>query len=687
MDKNKVSKEKNQQYISVLPKFSEIDFSEVEKVIDDLLSDCREEIKKLEDENTEGTWNSLAKPLQNIEERIEKAWAPISHLNAVNDNPELRTAVDACLPKISAFYNDLSQNQFLYKGYKVIRDSDDFDGLTPPQKKVIQNAIKDFRLAGAELEESDRSRMRDIVKQLAQLSNSFEKNVLDVTDEWYMDITDAEKLAGLPPTLVELARQTASNAGEVGWRFTLQMPSYLPFMTFSELRNLREIMYRAYVTRASDMGRDSQLYDNGPLMVEILRLRAEMASLLGFNSYAEYALENRMASSSKEVKEFLIELVDLSKESAKDELSELRKFANLKFNHNDIQAWDTMFYSEKLKQSLFNFSDEDVRPYFPFPRVLQGLFKIVKKLFGLSFREVEYDYKWHPDVCFFEMFDESNVLRGSFFLDLFSRPRKRGGAWMSECVNRKVTNNNKVQIPVAFITCNFPPQIEGRPSLLNHDEVITLFHEFGHGLHHMLTLVDEPSVAGINGVPWDAVELPSQFLENWCWEAESLSEVSGHHESGESIPSDLLEQIKGARNFNGGMQMLRQLEFSMFDMALHSDAVINNESDIQQILDETRHMVSINKPPIWNRFQNAFSHIFAGGYAAGYYSYKWAEVLSSDAFSRFEEEGLFENSVGRQFCELILETGGVGEPLEKFQLFRGRAPSVKALLRHSGLVE
>ncbi len=668
-----------------LPRFCDIEAAVVEPALDAVLLRNRAQIQVLESGAKEACWDSFAQPLQEMEEELERVWAPVSHLNAVRDSKALRAAVDACLPKLSAFHSEVGQNRALYRGYQQIASARAFASLSPAQRRVVHNALRDFRLAGAELEGASRERFREIVTELTTLSNRFEQNLLDATDHWYLDLDDAADLAGLPDSAVELARETAQAAGLPGWRFSLQAPSYLPFMMFADHRPLREKMYEAYVTRASDVGPDGGSFDNATLMVQILALRTEMAQLLGFASYAEYALEDRMARSTQEVSDFLDRLSACAYAAAQHELEELHVFGASVHGEDNLQAWDIPYYSEKLKQSRFAFTDEQVRPYFPLPKVLQGLFGVTEKLFRVRIREAECKELWHDDVQFFELLDANGSVRGCFFLDLYARVHKRGGAWMADCMGRRRRADGTVQAPVAFLTCNFSPPVGNKPSLLAHDDVVTLFHEFGHGLHHLLTQVDEPAVAGINGVPWDAVELPSQFLENWCWEPEALLEISGHYQSGAALPTDLLERLRGARNFQSALQMLRQVEFAVFDMALHGPGSVPTARAIQQQLDEVRQRIAVIQPPAWNRFQNSFSHIFAGGYAAGYYSYKWAEVLSADAFSRFEEAGIFDPHSGRDFLHLVLESGGVDDPLDNFTAFLGRAPSVDALLRHAGL--
>ncbi len=671
--------------LSGLPRFAAIEASQIESAVDETLARSRAQIKVLEERTQGATWESLASELQDIEEHLERVWSPVSHLNAVKDSEAFRAAVDACLPKLSAFHTEVGQNLKLYSGYKQIAADDGFASLSAARQKIIKNAVRDFRLSGAELEGDARKRFGEIASELSSLTNKFDQNLLDATDGWFLDVNAEADLQGLPQSAMDLARAAAKDAGLEGWRFSLQAPSYVPFMMFCENRALREKMYEAYVTRASELGPNAGKFDNGPLMVKILALRAEMAALLGYPNYAGYALEDRMATSADEVNGFLEKLADHAKQAAQQELDDLRAFATDAYGESDLKAWDIAFYSEKLKQSLYAFSDEEIRPYFPLPKVLEGLFYVTQKLFGVRVQKAKADSLWHDDVQFFELLNEDGSVRGSFYLDLFARAHKRGGAWMADCIGRRRLENGEVQNPAAFLTCNFIPPVGDKPSLLTHDDVVTLFHEFGHGLHHLLTQVDEPSVAGISGVPWDAVELPSQFMENWCWETEALNQISGHFESGEPLPVDLLERMRGARNFQSAMQMLRQIEFSVFDMAVHERGAVETPQDIQNVLDDVRDKVAVLKAPAFNRFQNSFSHIFAGGYAAGYYSYKWAEVLSADAFGRFEEDGIFDEKSGRAFLSEVLETGGVNEPLANFVAFRGREPSIDALLRHSGL--
>ena len=507
---------------SGLPRFAAIDASQIESAVDETLAKSRAQIKVLEERADGATWESLASELQDIEEHLERVWSPVSHLNAVKDSEAFRAAVDACLPKLSAFHTEVGQNLKLYSGYKQIAADDGFAGLSAARQKIIKNAVRDFRLSGAELEGDARKRFGEIASELSSLTNKFDQNLLDATDGWFLDVKAEADLQGLPQSAMDLARAAAKEAGLEGWRFSLQAPSYVPFMMFCENRALREKMYEAYVTRASELGPNAGKFDNGPLMVKILALRAEMAALLGYPNYAQYALEDRMATSAGEVSEFLSRLAEHARQAAQQELDDLRAFAKSAHAEDELKAWDIAFYSEKLKQSLYAFSDEEIRPYFPLPKVLDGLFHVTEKLFGVKVQKAKAESLWHDDVQFFELLNDDGSVRGCFYLDLFARAHKRGGAWMADCIGRRRLKNGDIQNPAAFLTCNFIPPVGDKPSLLTHDDVVTLFHEFGHGLHHLLTKVDEPSVAGISGVPWDAVELPSQFMENWCWETEEI---------------------------------------------------------------------------------------------------------------------------------------------------------------------
>ncbi len=668
-----------------LPRFGAIRPQHVGPALDELLVLNQAVIDQLENTVTDDAdWESFAQPLEELEDRLGKMWAPVSHLNAVADTEDLREAYQNSLEKLTTYRAELGQNKTIFQGYRNIQEHADFSSLDAAKRKVILNAVRDFRLSGVELEGKERARFKDIITDLASLSNKFEHNVMDATDGWTLVLDVPADLAGLPETVIRLARKTAESAGSGGWQFTLQAPSYIPFMRYSERSDLRRQMYEAFITRASDRGPQADRWDNTAVMTQIIGLRQEMAALLGYSNYAEYALVDRMASSVAEVEGFLIDLISRAQPHAQRELQALKDFAGRSAVDNVVAPWDIAYHSEKLRQATYHFDQEELRPYFPLPKVLSGLFEIVNRLFGITVTEAVTDV-WHPDVKFYEIQDEGGVIRGHFYLDLYAREHKRGGAWMAECVGRYRRQDDVVQTPVAFLTCNFTQPLADKPALLTHDDVVTLFHEFGHGLHHLLSLVEEPSVTGISGVPWDAVELPSQFLENWCWERGALDLVSSHVDTGESLPDTLLQKLRGARNFQSGMQMVRQLEFALFDFRLHASTAPISADAIQRLLDDVRQQVAVVIPPPFDRFPHAFSHIFAGGYAAGYYSYLWSEVLSADAYNRFEQEGVFNATTGRAFLQHILETGGVEEPLEVFRAFRGREPSIDAFLRHWGL--
>ncbi len=670
--------------LSGLPKFDAILPQHVEPAVDSVLSRNREKINHLIETVADPGWANFMAPLEALDDELERVWSPVSHINGVRDSDDLREAYQACLPKLSDYSSELGQDKRLFEKVLSIKQSKEFDQLTVAQRKVIDNALRDFRLSGIDLSEEKQERYREISSELSRLGNLFSQNVMDATDAWHINVTDKSEISGIPENALELAEQTAKSADSEGWRFTLQGPSYIAVMTYADDAALRETMYRAYVSRASDIGPGEGKWDNSQVMCDILSLRQEEAVLLGFADYAELSVETKMAESPEQVRTFLKELAEKSKPIALKEVQELADFAKENLGLSSLNPWDYAYVSEKLQQHRYAFSQEALRPYFPLPKVLEGMFTIVRRLFGMQVEEIDAPSVWHEDVQFFRITDETGAVRGYFYIDLYARKQKRGGAWMADCVGRRRTQDG-MQLPVAFLTCNFSAPVDGKPSLLTHDEMMTLFHEFGHGLHHMLTKVETAGVSGINGVPWDAVELPSQFLENWCWESEALDLVSGHVDTGEALPSDLLEKMKKARNFQSAMQMCRQLEFSLFDMRIHGDFAAQSGTDIQRVLDQVREEVAVVPAPEFNRFQHGFGHIFAGGYAAGYYSYKWAEVLSADAYSLFEENGVFHQDTGRKFLHLILEKGGSEEPMTLFEAFRGRKPNVDALLRHSGL--
>jgi oligopeptidase A len=668
---------------SRLPAFGRIRPEHVEPAIDALIAGNRAVVARLLAQRAP-SWSTLIEPLEEREDLLDRAWSPVAHLHAVADNEALRSAYGACLPKLADWETEIGQNADLFRAYQVIAGGPEFHALSQAQRKVIDNAVLDFRLSGVGLEAAGRERFRKIQQSLSLLQTRFEENVLDATEGWTRHVTDAALLAGLPESARMLAAETARRRGLEGWLFTLEFPSYLPVLQYADDVDLRREMYEAYVTRASDRGPGAGRWNNGEVMTRILALRRELAGLLGYPSYAHLSLEKRMARSPDEVMDFLRDLVRRSRPMAQTELAELRNFCRERYGVQRLEAWDIAYYSEKLRQSLYDFSEEDLRPYFPAPRVVAGLFDVVHRLYGIRIAERTGVETWHPDVRFFDIEDDTGRPRGSFYLDLYARPGKRGGAWMDDCVVRRRTGTS-MQLPVAYLVCNFTPPVGGDPALLTHDEVMTLFHEFGHGLHHMLTLVDHAPVSGINGVPWDAVELPSQFMENWCWNRATIDLIAGHHRSDAPLPDDLFGKLVRARNFQSGLQMVRQLEFALFDFRLHLENRGRDGADVQSLLDEVRRETSVIGVPEWNRFQHSFSHIFAGGYAAGYYSYKWAEVLSADAFSKFEENGIFDADTGRQFLHAILEQGGARDPMELFVEFRGRKPSIEPLLRHCGI--
>lgn len=669
---------------TLLPVFSQIKPEHVEPAIDELLAEARATVNKCLEANQNYTWDNLIEPLENADDKLNKAWSPVSHMNSVINSDPLRSAYNACLPKLSAYSTEMGQNEHLYKAYCYIAESPEYPKLTVAQQKIISNALRDFKLSGIALDAEKKQRFKEINQELSKLASNYEENLLDATNAWNKLLTDENDLAGLPPSALAQAKQTAESQSQNGWMITLQFPSYQAVMTYADNRELRREHYQAFSTRASDQGPHAGKWDNTEIMERILALRYEKASLLGYKNYAELSLATKMAEKPVDVIRFLEDLAERSLPQARKDLHDLRAFAEEHHGIKDLQSWDIGYYSEKMRQHFYQLSQEAVKAYFPVTRVLPGLFDIVEKLYGLSITEMDSFDKWHPDVRFFAIYGQDKQLRGQFYLDLYARPKKRGGAWMDDCVSRK-KHNNTIQTPVAYLTCNFTPPTGSDPALLTHDEVTTLFHEFGHGLHHMLTQIDYLGVSGINGVEWDAVELPSQFMENWCWEKESLQLVSGHYQTGETLPDSLFEKMLAAKNFQAGMMMVRQLEFSLFDFRIHQDYDPAVGGRIYETLEKVRSQVAVVQPPKFNRFAHSFSHIFAGGYAAGYYSYKWAEVLSSDAFSLFEEKGIFNQEAGKAFLSNILEKGGSQDAMELFVNFRGRKPTIDALLRHNGI--
>ncbi|SFX23160.1 oligopeptidase A [Marinospirillum alkaliphilum] len=664
-----------------LPPFDRISPDQVEPALDQLLAANRAAVEKVL-QQTDHNWQQLIVPLDEAGDRLSRSWSPVSHLNGVKNNAELRSAYEQCLPKLSEFSTWFSQHPSLFEAYRELAEKAG-ESLNTAQQKMLDNTLRDFRLSGVDLPEARKQRFADIQKRLSELTNRFSNNVLDASQGWSKHITDAAELVGLPPSALDSAAAAAAAKNLQGWLFTLDFPSFQPVMTYADNRALRQEVYTAFVTRASDQGPQAGQWDNAPLMEEILALREEKAALLGFASYAHLSVERKMARSPEEVIQFLEDLAARAHPQAQQEFAELQAFA-AEQGVDHLQPWDVGYYSEKLRQARYAISQEELRPWFPAPRVIEGLFQVAGRLFDLSFEMDASVPTWHPDARYYRVVRNGQPLAG-FYLDLYAREGKRGGAWMDVCRNRRRTADDQLQLPVAYLTCNFTAPVGGKPSLLTHTEVTTLFHEFGHGLHHMLTQVDVADVAGINGVAWDAVELPSQFMENFCWEREGLDLITGHIDTGEPLPQNLFEKMLAAKNFQSAMQLVRQLEFSLFDFRLHLQLKKPDAAAIQGLLDQVRQQVSVVPTAAFNRFQNSFSHIFAGGYAAGYYSYKWAEVLSADAFSAFEEEGIFNPETGRRFCREILEKGGSQDAMELFINFRGREPQVDALLRHSGI--
>lgn len=668
-----------------LPPFASIKPEHIVPAVTQAIADCDAVIVNVLAHDDAVTWANLVAPLEESDDRLGRVWSPIGHLNAVMSSDELREAHDACLPLLSEYQTKVGQNQALFLAYQSLHDSREFATLSTAQQKVITNALRDFRLSGIDLVDNDQQRYGEITKRLSQLTSTFSNNVMDATLGWQKEITDEALLIGLPESAKAAAKAEAESKSLTGYLFTLDFPSYLPVMMYSENRALRREVYEAFCTRASDVGPNAGKWDNSAIMDEIIALRHELAELLGFAHFAEKSLATKMAETPAQVIEFLTDLADKSVSQAEVELAEIQAFAKDNFMAQALESWDLTFYAEKLKQAKYSISDEELRPYFPEDRVVKGMFEVVKRLFGLNIIEELGVESWHQDVRFFEIFDDEGELRGRFYLDLYAREYKRGGAWMNDCLTHRIKADGELQKPVAYLICNFNKPVGDKPALFTHNEVTTLFHEFGHGLHHMLTKVIPAAVSGINGVPWDAVELPSQFMENWCWQEEALAFISGHHETDEPLPKAMLDKLLAAKNFNSAMGMLRQIELGLFDYRMHMEYNPAQGSNIQSILDSVRETVSVLPTPAFNRFQHSFSHIFAGGYAAGYYSYKWAEVLSADAFSRFEEEGIFNAETGRDFMTCILERGGSDTPMSLFVQFRGRKPSTYALLNHSGI--
>lgn len=667
-----------------LPNFSAIDPATVEETITAILEQNRHAVEAIVATvaNEGATLENFLLPYEELNDHLSKVWSPIGHLNSVMNNDALRAAYNACLPKLSQYGTELGQHKGLYNAYQALRDAPEFATYSTAQKKVIENALRDFHLSGIDLPLEQQQRYGEISQRLSALTSKFSENVLDCGNAFGHHCTDVDELKGLPDSQLQAAALAAQEKQLEGYWLTLDIPVYIAVVTYCENRELRKKFYQAYSTKASDQGPFAGQWDNTELMNEILALRHELAQLLGFDNYAERSIATKMTETTHQVLSFLDDLATKALPAAKQEFNELKQFAADELGLTDLQAWDVTYCSEKLKHARYEISQEALRPWFPLEKVLDGLFTIANRLFEVSFKLDDSVDLYHPDVRFYRVYKGAEEIAG-FYFDLYARANKRGGAWMDECRVRRRTAQGNLQKPVAYLTCNFNSPVGGTPALLTHNEVTTLFHEFGHGIHHMLTQVEEGSVSGINGVAWDAVELPSQFLENWCWEKEAIPLMSGHYETGEPLPNDMLEKMLAAKNFQSAIMMVRQLEFSIFDFRIHLE--YEDGLNIHEKLLDVRRQVAVIMPPEFNRFECSFTHIFAGGYAAGYYSYKWAEVLSADAFSRFEEEGIFNPETGRLFRQHILEKGGSEEPMELFKKFRGREPKVDALLRHCGL--
>jgi len=670
---------------SSLPRYSEIKPEHVTPAIDELLAQCRAVANQAADAATLATWTAFVEPMDDANERLSRAWGQVSHLHSVLDSPELRDVYNENLPKITQYYAELGQNLALFHKYKTLAASAEFESLSPARKKIVDNELRDFKLGGADLPEDQKPRFMAIQEELSKLAAKFEENLLDATNAWSKLIEDESELRGLPDDARAMFKEMAEAEGKPGWKLNLQAPSFLPIMQYCENRALREEMYRAYTTRASEFG--AAELDNTALIARILELRADAAHMLGFDAYAQVSLAAKMAETPAEVLDFLNALAQRARPYAEKDMAELREFAAKELALPDLQAWDISLASEKLREARYAYSDQEVKQFLQEPKVLAGLFRVIATLYGLDIRP-DTAPVWHEDVKFYALHDAHGQLVGQFYLDMYARDTKRGGAWMDDAITRRRTEAG-IQTPVAYLNCNFTRPVGGKPALLTHDDVITLFHEFGHGLHHLLTKVEDLGVSGISGVEWDAVELPSQFMENFCWEWDVLKHMTGHVDTGEPLPKALFDKMLAAKNFQAGMQTVRQIEFSLFDMHLHFD--LKPGQTALELLREIRQRVAVVKLPEYNRFPNNFSHIFAGGYAAGYYSYKWAEVLSADAYSLFEDEadkgswGVLNPEVGHRFWSEILAQGGARPAIESFKAFRGREPTIDALLRHNGM--
>ncbi|MGE4597435.1 MAG: M3 family metallopeptidase [Methylophilaceae bacterium] len=660
-----------------LPCFEQINTTHISPAINKIIHENKKIIKEIELDNEEPNWSNFVSRLEKCDEKLSRVWSQIVHLNSVMNNNKLRNTYNKNLTKITTYYSELGQNESIYQKFKQLNNK--IDQFNKIQQKIIKDEILGFKLGGVGLPKIKKREYKEIKNELSKLSSKFEEDLLDSINQYNLLISDNEKIKGIPEDILNNAKNKARAAKKQGWLFTLDFPSYVPVQQYADDRQLRKDLYHAYSVKASELG--DLKFDNTKVIQQIIKLKANLAHLLGYKNYAEMALQTRMANTSAEVITFLLDLANKSKSFAKKDMDDLKKIGKT-FGINNVEAWDIAYLSEKLKNHKFNFSENDIKQYFPDNKILEGLFKVAKKIYGLKFQQIKAEI-WHADVRFFEIKDQFNKTIGQFYLDLYARKNKRSGAWMDEAIS-KYNFDNDSALPVAFLTCNFTPPLKGQPSLLKHDEVITLFHEFGHGLHHLLTEINEYTVSGIKGVEWDAVELPSQFMENFCWEWSVIKDMSEHIETKKSMPKSLFTKLLKSKNFQSGMQTLRQIEFSLFDIKLHSEFDARNDN-FMNLLERVRDDIAVIRPPKWNRFPHSFSHIFAGGYAAGYYSYKWAEVLSADAYSKFEEIGVLSKEAGDQFRKEILSKGGSRPALESFIAFRGREPSINPLLKHLGL--
>jgi oligopeptidase A len=669
----------------VLPPFEQIQADNVVPGIELVLKENRNQIEKLSKlENP--NWKNLMYELEGVDIRLSKAWSPIGHLNAVKNTPEIREAHAKAEEMLVEYSTWVGQNKDLYHAILKVKNNDEYVSLNTAQQQAVDHAVRDFKLAGVGLEGDSAKKFAALTKELSKLTTQFQNNVMDCTDSWFYDVTDKSMLAGVPEAVIQAAQDKAKAAKVEGYRLGIDFPTYYAISKYADNQEIRKTLHKAYFTKASTLGPHDKKYDNSEVMKNIVRIRSELASILDFTSYAEYSLATKMAKDTDEVFEFLYSLAEKAKPFAQKDYEALRTFVKEKYNIDKVNPWDVSYYSEKQKQALFDISEEELRPYFPIDKVLSGMFEITNRLYGMTVKPHAGVETWHEDVTFYDIYDSSGELRGQFYLDPFARPNKRGGAWMDEALTRSKKTDGSIQTPVAFLVCNFQPASTGKPALLNHTEVLTLFHEFGHGLHHMMTQIETRDVSGINGVPWDAVELPSQFFENWCWQDDALQLISGHYETGEPLPAQQLEKLKQAKNYQSGMFILRQLEFAIYDLRIHKEFDKNKDDQLKNILDETRDQISVIPVAEYSRFENSFTHVFSGGYAAGYYSYLWAELLSADAFSLFEEQGIFNANTGKSFLNNILEKGGSEEPADLFAAFRGRAPKIDALLHSHGLI-